>query len=530
VLCFFAAAGIGLAVNRFRITRLQKAVAEKTVELRLVNERLIDAQKRIARLLDKQPQAVESISVWSQTIAEDIARAVGAAAIDVWIRKGEAMVASGSAQTHAPSMNQIQEASRNLEAGQPGDMIPVTGTNGDVYGALVVSGKNIAWGDTERRLVTGFANQLGSALEVRAMRENLATAREQREVRIQELHQQGIATVQVCANCGLCYDHTADACKADGGALQAPRILPYRILERYRLVRLLGQGSTGTVFQAHDEKLTRPVAIKILRKDLMEDPHARSRWEREARIVARLRHPGIVSLFDLGELADGSLFYVMEFLEGVDAARNLRIQGPASPSQVAEMLTQVGDALGNAHSADIIHRDLKPANLYLIPIDGRFQAKIVDFGLAKSIGKETDLTQTGVLLGSPSYMSPEQIRGLHMDQRSDLFSLAAVVYELLTGRVAFPGTSIPEVLVRVLSEEPAPLASTLPGADPAVQEALALALKKNPDERPATVADWVSKMIPVLRNTQTGFKGWQWDHLIAQRPAPADPGSSTASL
>jgi len=219
----------------------------------------------------------------------------------------------------------------------------------------------------------------------------------------------------VCPACGRCYDHTVTSCEEDAAGLEATRLLPYRIADRYRLSKFLGEGGMGAVFKAEDEKLSRFVSIKIIKAELLDDPFMRMRISREARLIAQIQHPGVVSIYDFGEVPDGSAFIVMEFLQGLDLAEVLKRAGPGTPQEVATVLTQVGDALCTTHALGVIHRDLKPANLFVVPSSSGFQVKVLDFGLAKSIGEDVSLTVSGMLVGTPAYMSPEQIRGQALD-------------------------------------------------------------------------------------------------------------------
>ena len=293
-------------------------------------------------------------------------------------------------------------------------MVPIKGMTGELYGALVVTG-HMVWSEAEKHLVASFAHQLGGTLEVQRMRKRLAEAEERRLAKREEMQERGIATLLVCPACGRCYDHTVTSCEEDAAGLEATRLLPYRIADRYRLSKFLGEGGMGAVFKAEDEKLSRFVSIKIIKAELLDDPFMRMRISREARLIAQIQHPGVVSIYDFGEVPDGSAFIVMEFLQGLDLAEVLKRAGPGTPQEVATVLTQVGDALCTTHALGVIHRDLKPANLFVVPSSSGFQVKVLDFGLAKSIGEDVSLTVSGMLVGTPAYMSPEQIRGQALD-------------------------------------------------------------------------------------------------------------------
>lgn len=526
-----AAAGLYRArVNalKARGRQLTVAVEEKTAELRHANAKLIEAQERIANLLESQPQALENIPAWSQAAANDIARVVGVSSISVWVRRDEELHPwTSNVSDDPPTMEDLKKAIPFSLTQTERIILPVNGANGEIYGALTVSGKHADWGDTERHLILGFANQLGSTLEMQRMRQDLATVRQKVADRIKEYTDKGVATLQVCPHCSRCFDHTAPNCPFDGAALRTPQILPYRIQDRYRMIRLLGTGGTGTVFHAEDEKLNRYVAVKIIHRD---PANQQNRWEREARTIARLHHPGIVNVYDVGELESGIAFLIMEFLQGTDMARRLHVEGPGRPAQVALLLEQVGDALTSAHNAGVIHRDLKPANLFMIASAEGFKIKVVDFGLAKLLHEDQTITRTGIVVGSPFYMSPEQIRGEKLDGRSDLFSLAVVAYELITGNPAFYAQTVPDVLVRIAADHPAPFSKYFGAIDPALQQTFDWALEKDREQRPASIAEWLQQSLSLIERISSPATGWNTDDLGATLDSPPDPDTPTARV
>jgi len=235
-------------------------------------------------------------------------------------------------------------------------------------------------------------------------------------------------------------------------------------LGRYRLLNELGRGAMGHVFLAHDPKIDRNVALKTI-QILAALPEAdrqetRDRVFREARAAGKLLHPGIVTLFDVGE-AEGMLYLAMEHVQGETLDALCRPDRLLPSETVAEMVAGIAEALEYAHHVGILHRDIKPANLIRVSED---RAKIMDFGLARAA--EGQVTQDGALLGTPSYMSPEQIRGETLDGRSDLFSLGVVLFELLTGEKPFPGDSVSSIIYRIVNEPPRDinaLADRVPG-------------------------------------------------------------------
>ncbi len=262
----------------------------------------------------------------------------------------------------------------------------------------------------------------------------------------------------------------------------------------YEISGPLGSGGMGEVYRARDTRLKRDVAVKVLPERLSRDPEALARFEREAVAVAALSHPGIVSIHDIGE-ADGVRFAVVELLEG-ESLRSVVLRGPLPPARALEVAREVAEALASAHEKGIVHRDVKPENVFLTK-DGH--AKLLDFGLARvedSASAEADgrfptaaLTDADVLLGTVSYMSPEQARGLPVDHRSDQFSLGVTLYELLSGRRPFCGASRADTLAAILREEPLPLSAAAPWVPAPVRWLVERCLAKDPAERWDTTRD-----------------------------------------
>lgn len=341
------------------------------------------------------------------------------------------------------------------------------------------------------------------------------------------LEAQGVETLRECPRCGRCYGTSASRCAADGEALVAERVLPFRVAGRYRLVRVLGEGGMGAVFEAEDEAEKRPAAVKIIRPEHLHDPIIRARVEREAQIVARLRHPSVVTLLDTGELADGSAFLVMELLEGLDLFDVVDRWGPGAPFEVARVVAQVAEALEAAHALGVVHGDLKPANLFLVASPEGFRCKVLDFGLAKSLSETTKFTRTGFVVGSPAYMSPEQIREEPLDARSDLFSLAAVTYELLTGKPAFGGTNVADTFTEVLQREPRPPSERLSEIPKELDRALFGALEKRRERRPKSVAAWAQAVVPLLLAAPASVAGWELSELAVKVRTRSASGART---
>jgi serine/threonine-protein kinase len=258
----------------------------------------------------------------------------------------------------------------------------------------------------------------------------------------------------------------------------------------YEIVGQIGAGGMGEVYKARDTKLGRDVAIKVLPAAFAENKERLARFEREARLLASLNHPNIATLFDLRE-SDGTNFLVLEYVPGETLAEKIK-RGPISVDDVLPLFKQIAEGLEAAHEKGIIHRDLKPANIKVTP-DGK--VKVLDFGLAKAMAGEAptrelsesptltrDATETGVLLGTAPYMSPEQARGKEVDKKTDIWAFGCCLYEALTGQAAFLGETVTDTLARIVEREPA--WETLPERTPsAIQRLLRRCLQKDPDRR-----------------------------------------------
>ncbi|MER6445972.1 serine/threonine-protein kinase [Streptomyces venezuelae] len=304
---------------------------------------------------------------------------------------------------------------------------------------------------------------------------------------------------------------------------------------RYRLEALLGRGGMGEVWRAHDSRLDRKVAIKFLAQDLA-DGRVAERFHREARVTARLQHPGITQVFDSGA-QDGRLHLVMELLDGANLGAVLRGRTSGLPVHRAVDLTaQVADALSYAHGADIVHRDIKPANLMLVA-GGR--VKVCDFGIARFVHADSGLTREGTLLGTPDYMAPEQCQGRRVDGRADLYALGCVLFALLTGRPPFTTHGDFRVVMLDHLHTPPPCPASLrPGVPAGIDRIVSELLAKDPRDRPAhagAVADRLRDL--ASRRTRAPLSaprpGATVPHAprpdpryaYAGRPAPAAPAS-----
>ncbi len=250
---------------------------------------------------------------------------------------------------------------------------------------------------------------------------------------------------------------------------------------RYEIKEERGRGSMGVVYKAYDPQIGRFVALKVLRQDRVTSKAFVDRFLREARAIGKLSHPNIVNIYDIGE-DKGTVYITMEFIEGVPLSQLMK-EGMLSLEQVLEIGAQTAEALSYAHRRGIVHRDVKPSNVILQP-DGR--VKITDFGIAHIEDPEIpQQTQAGEILGTPAYMSPEQVNGRAVDGRSDLFSLGVVLYEALTGQKPFKGQNIASLFREIVEKTPSPPSSINPEVPDGVSKVVMRCLAKDPAERPS---------------------------------------------
>src|SRR5262245_14074724 len=254
-------------------------------------------------------------------------------------------------------------------------------------------------------------------------------------------------------------------------------------LGKYRIVERIRRGGMRTVYKAHDPMLDRTVALKVISGDIDVTDELRARFFREAQACARLSHPNVITVYDMGD-EDGHLYIVMEFLEGEELRQVIAQKRNVFLEDKLSMMIEVCDGLDYAHKRGIVHRDIKPGNIYVLR-DGH--VKLLDFGIARIATAEAGLTRTGLIMGTLRYMSPEQARG-RVDHRSDIFSVGAVFYELLAYRHAFTGEDPMEILDRLRSEDPTPLSEVDAAIPGELSEIIARSLKKDPGDRFAELA------------------------------------------
>ena len=314
--------------------------------------------------------------------------------------------------------------------------------------------------------------------------------------------------MRVCAQCRQLLPARAAVCPHDGGAAEDVQTLPAGArVGGYEIVRLLGEGGMGYVYEAVHEVLRRRTAMKFLRPEYATEPEVVTRFTQEAQAVNLINHENIVNVYDIGDASDGSVYFVMEYLEGKDLSDVQASRALALPLLV-HIYAQVLRALLAAHAKQIVHRDLKPANVFITRREGNpYFVKLLDFGIAKlRDGTSKAVTRDGAVLGTPSYMSPEQIQGKPVDHRSDIFTIGIMLYRAATGVAPFRGDNFGELAAAILGKEPPPIREVTPGAHlPASLERLVQkAMRKNVADRYQSVAELLLDLETVRREAGLG--------------------------
>jgi serine/threonine-protein kinase len=285
------------------------------------------------------------------------------------------------------------------------------------------------------------------------------------------------------------------------------------LADRFELEELVGSGGMSSVYRARDRVLDRPVALKVLHEHFVGDDDHVERFRREARAVASLSHPNIVTVIDRGE-HDGSQFIVFEYVDGGNLKRVIDRAGPAPVDRALELTIQVARGLAYAHEQGLVHRDVKPQNVLL---NGSGRAKVTDFGIARSLDVR-GMTQTGTVLGTSEYISPEQAQGRDVGEQTDVYSLGVVVYELLTGQLPFTGENFVAVAMRHINEPPPSVLEKRPDVPVRVAEAVDRALAKKPADRFPTMAAFADELTACLLAVRFGEDGERTGVLTP--PAP----------
>ena len=364
-----------------------------------------------------------------------------------------------------------------------------------LLGALVLGRKRSdePYSAEDRALLSSIGAQVSLGLDVARLRQRQAAPSAETAQTMLPTGAGRGAMLAECLTCRTCHDSATSKCPHDGTAL-TPGRLPHVVDAKYRVDLVLGRGGMGAVYRAHDMRLERDVAIKVVRAELLHDPDARTRFRREAQVVARLQHPGIVSVFDYGTLPEGAAFLVMEYVRGRDLRAVLREQRTLAPSRVADLMQAIAAPVDAAHQLGILHRDLKPENI-LLSDDGR-RVKVLDFGVAKLMGgdgrPEDTLTLAGQPIGTPSYMAPEQLSGRRVTVATDIFALGVMAYEMLTGHTPFGLGPIAEIAIR--QQDGAPRLAQVEDLPSEMARAIACALDPDPGRRPVSATAFAAML------------------------------------
>ncbi|MCS7081243.1 MAG: serine/threonine protein kinase [Chloracidobacterium sp.] len=330
--------------------------------------------------------------------------------------------------------------------------------------------------------------------------------------------------MRYCPICKQCYDDTELRCTKDGlylvEAFPGTRI----ISGKYRLDALIGQGGMGSVYRATHLELDRTIALKIVLADFVSNNETLERFRQEARAAARLNHPNVISVYDFGVLPTGQAYLAMELLTGRSLREELESHTTLSPQRVLTILRQVCQAVHAAHEAGVIHRDLKPDNIILLGPNelGEEVIKVVDFGIAKlkerTGGTVSNLTEPGLVMGTPHYMSPEQCRGEELDRTSDIYSLGVTIYELLVGHVPFDAPTPSGVIIQHAVEPPPLLRRLRPDIPEEIERVVLKALSKVREQRQRTALQLYAELEQALRDAEERVAALNLDHVSPTFP------------
>jgi eukaryotic-like serine/threonine-protein kinase len=313
--------------------------------------------------------------------------------------------------------------------------------------------------------------------------------------------------MRFCSRCGSRYEHER-FCPEDGSATEplevsAPAedpLINTLVDGRYRILGKIGEGGMGVVYKATHVAINKTLALKLLRVEVASEPDVVQRFIQEAQAATSIGHENIVDISDFGQLKDGTAYFVMEFLNGRALSELIRRGGSIPTGDAVQILRQIASALGAAHRRGIVHRDLKPDNVMVLA-RGEFSnfVKVLDFGIAKVGGTKNKLTRTGMVFGTPHYMSPEQAAGQSVDARTDIYALGVIMYEMFTGRVPFDGDTFMGVLTKHMFEKPAPMfGAGIERQLGAVEQITLRALEKKPENRYASMDELIEDLDRVL--------------------------------
>ena len=321
-------------------------------------------------------------------------------------------------------------------------------------------------------------------------------------------------SAKICPQCNTEYEADQRFCPRDGSTLKSLSaggdLVGSVVADRYHVIRKLGEGGMGQVYLAEHVRMGRKSAVKVMNPGMVHDADAISRFNREASNASRISHPNVAAIYDFGETSDGLIYLAMEYVEGEPLTKLIEREGALPAARAAHIVRQTGEALAVAHDLGIVHRDLKPDNIMVAKDrDGADCVKVVDFGIAKAANNEAQkVTRTGLVVGTPEYMSPEQLAGDPLDGRSDIYSLALVAFTMLTGRLPFPSETVQESMIMRLTERPRSLSEMKPDVSwpSPLQAAIDKGLARDARDRYASAAEFgrdVSQAVERMPQTVT---------------------------
>ena len=390
-------------------------------------------------------------------------------------------------------------------------IVPMSGADGRMAGLLLLGEKKSEepYTPNDRQLLQTITAQMAVVYENVWLKEQAAKEQKIKHEVLGRLEGQQINLVKECPACGACYDSTSEVCATDQRELTLSLPVERIIDNKYRLEKLIGRGGMGAVYEATDLRLNRRIAIKIMLGNMFGDRTALRRFEREAQASARLNHPNIISVYDYGGIRTDGAYLVMELVRGFTLRSELQRAGRLDPQTAAAWFKQLLEGVTAAHQAGVIHRDLKPENVLISSqAAGREQIKVLDFGLAKILqidpSNPQSLTAPGMIMGTFAYMSPEQVTGEEVDERSDIFSLGVMVVEALTGHRPFVGRTSAELITAILNapfhlQVDAPPVGQLDEVRQ-LNEVLQRCLAKDRGQRFASVAAMQRELIPAIEH------------------------------
>ncbi|MFL5582801.1 MAG: protein kinase domain-containing protein [Gemmatimonadaceae bacterium] len=334
-------------------------------------------------------------------------------------------------------------------------------------------------------------------------------------------------SLKVCPQCGNEYELDVRFCPLDGSTLRAQGagndLVGTVVAERYEVLKKLGEGGMGQVYLAQHIRIKRKSALKIMHPSMVHDPDAISRFYREAENASKISHQNVAAIYDFGETSDGLIYLAMEFVEGQPLTNLIETAGPLPARRAAEITRQAAEALGVAHDMGIVHRDLKPDNIMIARNrDGSDCVKVVDFGIAKVADNEAQkVTKTGLVVGTPEYMSPEQLAGDKLDGRSDIYSLALVAFNMFTGKLPFPSETVQESMIMRLTDRPRRLGEMKPDVawPPELEAVMERALARDSHHRYQRATDFGRALVQAVSAMPDRMTAAEGGTLVMSTPA-----------